>query len=140
MDKKIEFQSSPKDEDIHFLTEKINQDASNKGIKPEIHSFAFFIRDEKNDIIAGANGFVIYGSIYTDQLWVEENFRNQGLGKMLMEKIHEYGKEQSCKMATVSTLDFQEALLFYQRLGYKIDFVRDGYTNNFKVYFLKRNF
>ncbi len=63
----IVFTSAPASEDIDFLTHKINEETPEFG---EAHPFAFFIRDEKNQIIAGCNGSVIFGSIYTDQLWV----------------------------------------------------------------------
>ena len=41
------------------------------------------MRDDDSKIIAGANGFVIYGAIYTDQLWVDKDYRGQGFAKKL---------------------------------------------------------
>lgn len=75
---------------IDILTQKINEVTPNFG---EAYPFAFFIRDEHNHIIAGCNGSVIFGSIYTDQLWVHPNHRKAGLGHKLMAKVHEYGLE-----------------------------------------------
>ncbi len=80
----IEFTSTPASADIDFLTQKINQETPEFG---KAHPFAFFIRDEKNQIIAGCNGSVIFGSIYTDQLWVHPNYRKNGLGHQLMEAV-----------------------------------------------------
>ena len=57
----IEYTSTPASADIDFLTQKINQETPEFG---EAHPFAFFIRDEKNQIIAGCNGSVIFVSIY----------------------------------------------------------------------------
>jgi hypothetical protein len=57
---------------IDFLTEKINEETLQFG---SAYPFAFFIRDEKGKIIAGCNGSVVYGAIYTDQLWVAPNHR-----------------------------------------------------------------
>lgn len=62
----IEYTSTPASEDVDLLTKKINQETPEFG---EANPFAFFIRDEANQIIAGCNGSVIFGSIYTDQLW-----------------------------------------------------------------------
>jgi hypothetical protein len=73
----IQYTSTPASEDIDFLTQKINQETPEFG---EAYPFAFFIRDERNQIIAGCNGSVIFGSIYTDQLWVHPNHRKKGLG------------------------------------------------------------
>ena len=54
-----EHTSTPASADIDFLTHKINQETPEFG---EAHPFAFFIRDEKNQIIVGCNGSVIFGS------------------------------------------------------------------------------
>ena len=85
----IQYTSTPASEDIDFLTQKINQETPEFG---EVNPFAFFIRDERNQIIAGCNGSVIFGSIYTDQLWVHPNYRKNGLGHQLMEAVHDYGR------------------------------------------------
>lgn len=132
----LEHTSTPASTDIDFLTQKINQETPEFG---EAHPFAFFIRDEKNQIIAGCNGSVIFGSIYIDQLWVHPNHRNNGLGHQLMESVHDYGRKSECSMATVATISFQGAKKFYEKLGYVSDFERPGYTQNSSCIFLKRS-
>jgi predicted GNAT family acetyltransferase len=132
----IEFTTSPMATDIDFLTQKINQETPEFG---EAHPFAFFIRDERNQIIAGCNGSVIFGSIYTDQLWVHPDHRKKGLGHQLMEAVHDYGRKSGCSMATVATMSFQGAKTFYEKLGYVTDFERPGYTQNSHCIFLKRS-
>jgi GNAT superfamily N-acetyltransferase len=77
---KIEYTKNPATSDIDFLTKQINQETSEYG---EAYPFAFFMRDDDSKIIAGANGFVIYGAIYTDQLWVDKDYRGQGFAKKL---------------------------------------------------------
>lgn len=72
------------------------------------------MRDEHNQIIAGCNGSVIFGSIYTDQLWVHPDHRRIGLGHQLMEAVHDYGRKSECSMATVATMSFQGAKTFYE--------------------------
>jgi len=126
---------SPKTEDIEFLTKKINEETADKGAA---YDFAFLIRDNPDEIIAGCNGSVIYGSIYTDQLWVDKAYRNQGLGYKLMDAVHAFGIEAGCAFATASTMDFQNAEGFYQKLGYEVDFERNGYMNNSACLFLKK--
>ena len=97
----IDFKSYPNSQDIDFLTQRINEETSRFGTA---YPFAFFIRGNKDDIIAGCNGSVIFGVIYTDQLWVHPDYRKQGLGKKLMKSIHDYGHEVGCTMATVATM------------------------------------
>ena len=133
---KIEFTKSPASIDIDFLTQKINQETPELG---EAYPFAFFVRDKNNQIIAGCNGSVIFGSIYTDQLWVRPDHRGNGLGHKLMAEVHDYGRENGCSMATVATMSFQSAKAFYEKLGYVVDFERSGYTQNSSCIFLKRS-
>ena len=85
----IQYTSTPASADIDFLTQKINQETPEFG---EAHPFAFFIRDKRNQIIAGCNGSVIFGSIYTDQLWAHPAHRKNGLGHKLMEAVHDFGR------------------------------------------------
>lgn len=132
----LEHTSTPASADIDFLTQKINQETPEFG---EAHPFAFFIRDKRNQIIAGCNGSVIFGSIYTDQLWVHPSYRKNGLGHKLMEAVHDYGRRSGCSMATVATMSFQGAKTFYEKLGYVSDFDRPGYTQNSSCIFLKRS-
>ena len=123
---KIEYAKNPAASDIDFITKQINQETAEYG---EAYPFAFFIRDDDSKIIAGANGFVIYGAIYTDQLWVDKRHRGQGFAKKLMDKVHEFGLHEGCKMATVQTISFQGAQRLYEKLGYVQDFKRAGYVN-----------
>ena len=132
----IEYTSTPTSADIDFLTQKINQETPDFG---SAHPFAFFVRDEHNQIIAGCNVSVIFGSIYTDQLWVHPDHRKNGLGHKLMEAVHDYGRKSGCTMATVATMSFQGAKAFYEKLGYVMDFERSGYTQNSSCIFLKRS-
>lgn len=73
----IEFTLTPEAADIDFLTKQINQETPEFGAA---YPFAFFIRDNYSKIIAGCNGNVIFGSVYTDQLWVHPNYRKTRFG------------------------------------------------------------
>ena len=131
----IQYTSTPTSADIDFLTQKINKETPEFG---EAHPFAFFVRDEHNQIIAGCNGSVIFGSIYTDQLWVHPDHRRSGLGHKLMGEVHDYGRKSGCAMATVATMSFQGAKSFYEKLGYVVDFERPSYTQNSSCYFMRK--
>ena len=131
----MEFTKNPNNLDIDFMTQMINKEVEGYGLA---HSFACFIRNENHELVAGCNGSIIFGSIYTDQLWVDKQYRKRGLGKRLMNAVHEYGRNQGCKLATVATMSFQNARSFYERLGYRVDFEREGYINNACCLFLRK--
>lgn len=131
---KFEITQPPYTDDLEFLTQKINEEAEEVG---KAYPFAIFVRDEDGKVIAGCSGSIIFGSIYTDQLWVAPDFRKKGIGKQLMEKAHEYGSQNSCLVATVTTMDFQ-APDFYKKLGYKVDFSRKGHNKNSSAIFMSK--
>jgi len=131
----IKYVKNPSANDIDFIAQQINQETAEYGAA---YPFAFFIKDNDSNIIAGANGFILYGSIYTDQLWVEANHRGHGLAKKIMDKVHNLGKTHGCKSATIQTMSFQEAQSFYEKLGYIQDYKRAGYINNSSCIFMKK--
>lgn len=123
-------------QDINFITHQINQENHKFG---NAYPFAFFIKNNAKEIIAGCNGSIIFGAIYTDQLWVHPNYRKSGLGRKLLEHVHAYGRTNGCHMTTVSTMSFQEAKEFYEKLGYIVDFERTGYAKGSSCIFLKKD-
>ena len=56
-----------------------------------------------------------------------------------MQAVEKLGKEKGCLFSTVNTMDW-EALDFYKKLGYQVEFERRGYVNNSIFYFLLKNF
>lgn len=52
-------------------------------------------------------------------LFVNEEYRKEGIGTFLIKKIEEYAKENNIIGIRVGTFDFQ-AKRFYEKLGYKL--------------------
>ena len=107
-----------------------------KGLSP-IRAFSIFIKDKKEQVLGGASGTLFYGSLYVDSLWVDKTLRNQGWGTKLMQEAEKIGKEKGARFVTVNTMDW-EALPFYQKLGYAIEFTREGYDKNSKMFMLRK--
>lgn len=95
------------------------------------------IKDQKQNVLGGISGTTFYGSLYVDSLWIDFSLRHQGWGTKLMKESEKIGKERGAKFATVNTMDW-EALPFYQKLGYSIEFIREGYDNNSKMFMLRK--
>jgi len=132
---KVEATLQPDPKDISFLREMIDAENPDKDAVSEV---GFFIRNDEGEIIAGCNCFVLFGAIYTDQLWVHKFHRKQGLGRKLMDEIHNYGREAGCTMATVATMSFQRTIGFYEEFGYVVDHTREGYIHGSSAIFLKK--
>jgi GNAT superfamily N-acetyltransferase len=55
-----------------------------------------------------------------DEMIVEENYRGQGIGKKLMERITEIAKEKNCKRLELeSSFHREQAHEFYKELGFE---------------------
>lgn len=132
----IIFEKNPNSSDVAIITSGLNEETSQY---KEAYPFAFFIKNENKEIIGGANGFVIFEAIYTEQLWIKKEYRSHGYGTKIMDKIHEHGKNESCKIATLQTMTFLNTQNFYEKLGYKADYIRKGYVDGSSCIFMKKD-
>lgn len=121
-----------------LLFNGINAEAFKAKKLSPIKPFGFSVKDIKGTLCGGITGVTYYGCLYTDMLWVEESHRKEGLGTKLMLQVEQLGKERGCTFATVNTMDW-EALLFYQKLGYTIEFVREGFKQFSKLFLLRKS-
>ena len=120
------------------LFEGLNTNAKNeKGMDP-VKSFSIAIKDETGKLIGGCCGVTMFGGIYTDMLWLDSSFRKQGYGKKLMLAGEKIALARECTFAMVHTMDW-EALGFYQKLGYEVEHIREGYAKNSKQYLLRKD-
>jgi GNAT superfamily N-acetyltransferase len=134
----ISFEAKPLQQDVQVLGDGIMKYAKQKkGHKP-IDFFTFFIRDENNQIQGGCNGCNLYGCLYIDYLWMAESLRGKGYGTKLIKAAENFGKEKGCSFAAVNTMDW-EALDFYKKLGYEVEFERHGFVNESVFYFLRKS-
>ncbi|BDB95878.1 GNAT family N-acetyltransferase [Candidatus Hydrogenosomobacter endosymbioticus] len=122
--------------DASVITSGINEEAKALGVASSSEPFSFFVKDDGGAVIAGCNGYFVHGSAYTDQLWVAKEYRGNGLGRIVMNKVHKEGMERGCCIATTSTMSFRNVVGFYEKLGYVVDFIRDGYANGARCIFL----
>jgi ribosomal protein S18 acetylase RimI-like enzyme len=81
---------------------------------------------------------LFWGQLHIKYLVVKEAYRGQGIGRKLMEHAFEFGKSNMCSFAFVETMVFQ-APPFYQKLGFKIDFIRFGYEKEISFYYLSKD-
>ncbi len=125
----------PEEEEI--LLEGIFQEAFKaRGMQP-IRSFSFMMKDESEAVQGGVTGTTYYGYMYVELLWVDPKYRKQQWGCKLMEAAEKLAKERNCAYICVTTMDW-EAMPFYKKLGYQIDYTHDGFENNSLMYILRK--
>ena len=130
--------------------EKMNKEYFKKAVKilqdhaqevrgfSSTNPFSFTIIDNNQNFIAGVTGLIFFGSVYVELLAVDKSFRGQDYGTILMEKVEKLAKEKKCLFITLTTMDFQ-AKPFYEKLGYRLEFTREGYPNNSVMYLLRKD-
>lgn len=128
-------ESIPEDEQVLF--DGITDEAMLKKKMDRITPFGIFIKDSHGVVFGGVSGFSCYGCLYVDMLWLKDELRKKGLGKQLMAEAEKIGRERHCTFSTVDTMDW-EALPFYEKLGYSIEFVRKGFEKESKMYMLRK--
>lgn len=87
----------------------------------------FIAENEHKEIVAMASYFFAYytwvgKSLYLDDLYVKESYRQQKIGSELLKKIFEVAKIENCKRVRWQVSDWNtSALKFYKRCGAEID-------------------
>ncbi|MBE6072318.1 MAG: GNAT family N-acetyltransferase [Clostridium butyricum] len=97
------------------------------------------IKNNKGEIIAGINSkMYCWNCLYIDSLWVDVNYRKEGLGTKLLTEIEEIAAKRGCRLIHLDTFDFQ-AKDFYIKQGYEIFGVLDDCPENHRRYYMKKN-
>jgi GNAT superfamily N-acetyltransferase len=104
-----------------------------------------FVRDQvaftaydEGRLIGAISMMSYYGALWIKLFFVDKDYRKTGIGKQLLEKALDYGREQGHKFAFLETLSFQ-ALEFYKKFGFELEFTRQGYKDGISFHYLRKN-
>lgn len=134
----IKLIENPDPKDVQILNDGIMAYAKQKKGFGPIRFFGFFVRNEANHIVGGCQCDMLYGCLYVGSLWISENLRGQGYGTKLMNHVEKLANDHDFNFIAVNTMDW-EALEFYKKLGFKLEFERHGFIENSVFYFLRKN-
>lgn len=97
-----------------------------------------FVRDPAGSIVGGLIGDIYWNSMHIDILWLDDHARGQGVGTELMERAEELARQHNCNHVHLDTMSFQ-GRGFYEKLGYRVFGVLDGYPNNSSRYYMVKD-
>lgn len=127
--------------DAEFICNRLVEYNLSKVAKTQVTNFINIhkkIVDEKGNIIAGCLAkMYCWKVIYIDILWIDEQYRKQGLGTKLLKEIERIAAEENCSLIHLDTFDFQ-AKDFYIKHGYEIFGVLEDCPENHCRYYLKK--
>jgi len=101
--------------------------------------FNFILKNNDGKVIGGVNGYTTLGTIFTEGLWVAEQYRGQDYGKDLLRQVEDLAKEKRC-VANQSTCFTFQNLEFFKKHGYRFYGQTDAYPNDVIEYFLIKRF
>lgn len=104
-----------------FLIGKLKEETAKEIGKTLAYQNAHFARYLENDegkMVGGIVANATWGILHINQLWVDEDFRNQGYGGKLLELAEAFGRQHGCKIVSLKTI-LQEAISFYEGQGFQ---------------------
>jgi GNAT superfamily N-acetyltransferase len=104
---------------------------------PHIQPVAVFVRDANDAILGGLLGEIKWRWLYVAKLWLSDDVRGQRLGTRLMERAEAHAWRKGCLGVHLSTFEYQ-ALPFYEKLGYEVFGVLEGYPPGYRQYYLRK--
>jgi ribosomal protein S18 acetylase RimI-like enzyme len=116
---------------IQFLDDMIYEFNSSLISKNDGNLFAKIIRDDNSNIIGGISGWTWAMVSEITQFWVKEEYRNNGLGKMLLNAAEDEIIKKGCTTILLRSYSFQ-APLFYEKNGYKTVYMLDDFPAGYK--------
>ena len=111
--------SIPTKEELDFLENRLYEYNSQQTGREDGHLFAFFIRDERQEILAGLSGWTWAKACEIKALWVHSSCREKGYGRQLLEAAEQEAWARGCLVIMLSSYSFQ-APGFYQKCGYEL--------------------
>ncbi len=127
----------PSSAEIEFLEERLYEfNAGTTGIA-DGRGLGVFLRDESENILAGAAGHTWGETCELRQVWVAASVRGRGLGRPLMAEVEAEAIRRGCRQLVLTTHSFQ-APDFYRKLGFEVVSELPDYPRGFSQLVLRK--
>lgn len=131
----INYDNKVSEELKRFINQGFSDHAiSEVGSDGEMQALVFTFTDEEK-VLGAVVAKTFWGGLHIKNLYVSPDARGRGIGRELMNAACVKGKELGCRFAFVETMSFQ-ALDFYQKLGFELEFTRPGYDHGVSFHYL----
>ena len=120
-----------------FIHEGFTRYGIQNGITLNYDDFCFAAEDHTGKITGVITGRAYYNEVHITDLIVDEACRGTGLGSRLVSTVEEAYQGKGYDVITLTTFGFQ-APVFYEKLGYKVEFIREHHDPKLSKYFLRK--
>ena len=108
-------------EDAAYIGRKIDEIVPRE-VDADEEEFVLKVENENGEIIGGciAEAYEYHWSrMFLNTLWVDERWRRQGIGSMILREVERIAREKGCRVVTLGTASFM-ARPFYEKHGYQV--------------------
>ena len=75
---------------------------------------------EQGQMCGAVSGWLQFGWLYVNMLWVDDSYRRRGIGTTLLEKLEGYASSRGIFRSRLATSDFQPGYALYRQYGYEV--------------------
>ena len=132
-----------KEEEAEYIGEKINGIVP-KEIDADSEEFVLKVENENGQVIGGciAEAYEYHWArVLLEELWVDERYRHQGIGSMIIREVERIARGKGCRVVTLGTASYM-ARPFYEKHGYTVFTTlkeANGYISYSLVKYLDKN-
>ena len=133
------FEIRPGDEDdAEYIDDRLVE--YNRSQVPAIHDFEWIGRkilgDDNEPAAAGFAGVNFWNIAFVEMLWVDEPYRDQGMGSRLLSDIEREARENGARIAMLDARDWN--VDFFKKLGYTVYCTLRDYPTGYSRYRLQK--
>ena len=103
----------------------------------QIDQFAVYLRDAGDTIQGGLVGYLAWQWMSVEWLWISDSLRGQGHGSALLREAESLARDAGCVGVKLDTYEFQ-ARPFYEKQGYTVFGVLEGYPAGTRTYYFRK--
>tara|TARA_R110002050_G_scaffold195009_2_gene329827 strand:- start:1193 stop:1612 length:420 start_codon:yes stop_codon:yes gene_type:complete len=133
---KLTITNSPKQEDDDKVI-NATREYNYQFIEAAWTPLSVYIRDDKDEIIAGLTGKIFGNWLHVEFLWVSEEQRGKNFGSKVLSAAEREAIDKGCVASTLDTFSFQ-ALGFYKKQGYELVGSLEKYYGNHQRHYLQK--
>jgi GNAT superfamily N-acetyltransferase len=104
---------------MQFLDDRLYEYNAAQTGRDDGQLIGFFIRNDRQEIVAGLTGWIWASACEIRMLWVHPSCREQGYGHNLLKAAEDKARDCRCRVILLSSYSFQ-APGFYQKHGYEL--------------------
>lgn len=105
--------------------------------EPDSSRIAVVARTPDGEIVGGVFAEVHWRWLYINAVWVAGRHRGKGAGKRMLKLVEAEAVRRGCEAAGLDTFEFQ-ARGFYERHGYVVYGVLEGFPPGSRKYYLRK--